>query len=165
MAKLTVMLPDDFLLKISKIEQNADEIVSTALQEGAKVYKEAMQQELDRVIGHGTKSESRSTGELQHSLGVTPTKIDANGLLNVRIGFNEPRKNQTADAHTAHKRRGRSKKSRSYKELTNAMIAATIEYGRTGQSPKPFQKRARKKAEEAGSEAASRALDREVGNL
>ena len=165
MAKLTVKMPDDFISKISKIEQNTDEIVSAAMQEGAKVYKEAMRQELDRVIGQNTKKKSRSTGELQHSLGVTPTKIDSEGQINLRIGFNEPRKNQSADAHTEHKRKGRSRKSRSYKESTNAMIAATIEYGRTGQSPRPFQKRARKKAEKAGSEAASMALDREVNKL
>lgn len=166
MAKLTVKMPEEFEKKISQLDKNADEIVSATLQEAAQVYKEAMKQELENAIGRNTKVESRSTGELQQSLGVTPTMIDTNGLVNVRVGFNEPRKHQTADAHSEHSRKNRRKtKSRSYQKMTNAMIAATIEYGRTGQEPKPFQKKAKKKGERAAGEAAARAFDREVSKL
>ena len=76
---------------------------------------------LSAVIGKGTKTESRSTGELVSALGVSPAKLNRDGNHDVKIGFSEPRPD------------GES----------NAKIANILEYGKHGQPAKPFLKPAK----------------------
>ncbi|HIU49729.1 MAG TPA: hypothetical protein IAD22_01780, partial [Candidatus Limousia pullorum] len=76
-----------------------------------------------------TKYESRSTGELEDSLGVAPMDVDEKGNYNIKIGFNEPRRTQYE-----------AKGKRSYNTATNAMVANVLEYGKHGQPAKPFLK-------------------------
>ena len=91
------------------------------LNAGAEVVLKKVRTNLRNVIGNDTKTQSRSTGELERSLGVSPVLSDKNGNLNIKIGFSEPRTN------------GES----------NAKIASIIEYGKSGQPPKPFMKPAK----------------------
>ncbi len=114
-------LPTDFLEKIAKLGSRTDEIVPRVLAAGGEVVLEKVKSNLQAVIGKATKYESRSTGELVDALGVSSAKQDRNGNFNIKIGFKEPRRN------------GRS----------NALIANTIEYGKTNQPPKPFLKTAK----------------------
>ena len=95
-----------------------------ALKAGAEIVEEAVASNLAAVIGSGTKYDSRSTGELQEALGVTPVKLNKNGEYNIKIGFDEPRSD------------GKS----------NAMLANVIEFGKHGQPPKPFLKPAKNKS-------------------
>ena len=72
MAKCEVVLPEEFLLKLSKLGPKTDEIAQKALQAGGKVVLEKVRDNLAEVVGKG--EHSRSTGELQASLGLTRQK-------------------------------------------------------------------------------------------
>ena len=84
-------MPDEFLGKISKLGKHTDEITAKALRSGAEVVMKNFQSNLSGVIGTGTKYESRSTGELERSLGITDVKIDRNGNPDIKVGFAQPR--------------------------------------------------------------------------
>lgn len=154
MAKVEVKMPEDFLLKLSKLGDNTDEIVESCLEAGSEVVLSKVRSNLSSVIGGGTKYPSESTGELEASLGVTPAKVDNKGVHNVKIGFNEPRRRQYA-----------AKGKRSYYTITNAMIANVIEHGKHGQPPKPFLKPARTSSRKPAIEAMKRKLEEEIGKL
>jgi len=153
MATAKVIFPDELAAKIAKLAERTDEISEKALKAGGEVVLGAAKRNLAAVIGK-TKY-SRSTGELLSSLGLSPMKIDRDGNPNVRVGFNEPRRKQTA-----------AKGKRSYHVATNAMIANVIEYGRHGkQSPKPFMKPAQSSSKSTCKAAMIAAFEREIGNL
>ncbi len=121
MAKVDIKMPDDFLLKISKLGSDFDPVAEKVLKAGGEVVFKRTKSNLSAVIGKGTKHESRSTGELEKALGVTSVRLDRNGNHNIKIGFSEPRSD------------GES----------NAKIANILEYGKHGQPAKPFLKPAR----------------------
>jgi len=89
------------------------------------------------------KEESRSTGELVSALGVSSAKQDRDGNFNVKVGFSEPRPD------------GKS----------NAMIAGVLEYGKSGQPPKPFLKPAKSASKNACINAMISALEKEVEKI
>lgn len=154
MAKVKVTLPEEYIKKITHLGDKTDEIVGKVLEAGDKVVVEKVRGNLRGVIGRGIKFEGRSSGELLSSLGVTTPKVDRKGVHNVKVGFNEPRRNQYA-----------AKKKRSYYTITNAMIANTIEYGKHGQPAKSFLKPARSASRKACVQAMQDALDEEIGKL
>ena len=121
MAKVDIKMPDDFLLKISKLGSDFDPVAEKVLKAGGEVVFKRTKSNLSAVIGKGTKHESRSTGELEKALGVTSVRLDRNGNHDIKIGFSEPRPD------------GES----------NAKIANILEYGKHGQPAKPFLKPAR----------------------
>lgn len=121
MAKVDIKMPDDFLLKISKLGSDFDPVAEKVLKAGGEVVFKRTKSNLSAVIGKGTKHESRSTGELEKALGVTSVRLDRNGNHDIKIGFSEPRPD------------GES----------NAKIANIHEYGKHGQPAKPFLKPAR----------------------
>lgn len=143
MARVSFKMPEDFLLKISTLADKTDEIIPIVLKEGGEVVAEKVKQNLQAVIGKDTKHDSRSTGELVEALGVTPAGIDKNGNHNVKVGFDEPRKD------------GES----------NAKIANIIEYGKSGQPAKPFLKPAKSSSRKACIETMKRKLDEEISKL
>lgn len=143
MAKADVKMPDDFLLKLSKLGDKTDEIIPKVLESGGEVVVETVKSNLQGTIGSGTKEKSRSTGELVDSLGVSPAKLDRNGNFNVKVGFKEPRRN------------GES----------NAKIANIIEYGKSGQPPKPFLKSARRTSRKVCIEAMKQRFNEEVDKI
>ena len=91
MAKATWRMPEDFLMKVSRLADKTDEILPKMLEAGAEVVEDKVRSNLQAVIGSGTKYESRSTGELLRSLGTSPALQDKNGDFNVKVGFSEPR--------------------------------------------------------------------------
>lgn len=121
MAKVDIKMPDEFLLKVSKLGYDFDPVAEKVLKAGGEVVFKRTKSNLSAVIGKGTKHESRSTGELEKALGVTSVRLDRNGNHNIKIGFSEPRPD------------GES----------NAKIANILEYGKHGQPAKPFLKPAR----------------------
>ncbi|HOA20635.1 MAG: HK97 gp10 family phage protein [Prolixibacteraceae bacterium] len=143
MAKAVMKMPEDFLLKISKLGDKTDEIIPKVLEAGGKVVKEKVKSNLQSIIGTNIKGKSRSTGELVSALGVSPALIDKNGNSNVKVGFSEPRSD------------GKS----------NSMIAGVLEYGKSGQPPKPFLKPAKSASRKACINAMIEAFDKEVENL
>lgn len=121
MAKVDIKMPDEFLLKVSKLGSDFDPVAEKVLKAGGEVVFKRTKSNLSAVIGKGTKHESRSTGELEKALGVTSVRLDRNGNHNIKIGFSEPRSD------------GES----------NAKLANILEYGKHGQPAKPFLKPAR----------------------
>ena len=154
MAKATYKLPEDFLVKVSRLADKTDEIVPRVLQAGGEVVEKKVRSNLQAVIGSGTKEESRSTGELVGALGVSPAMLDRDGNFNVKVGFDEPRRQQNAAV-----------RKRSYKERTNAMIANVLEYGKHGQPAKPFLKPAKSASKNACIEAMKAKLESEMGGV
>lgn len=142
-AKATVKMPDELLTKLSRLGEKTDEIAAMALKAGGDVVLDKVHSNLEASIGSGTKYDSRSTGELVDSLGMTPVKIDRNGNSNVKIGFSEPRSD------------GKS----------NAMLASVLEYGKSGQPPKPFMKPAQTQSRKECQRVMKEVLEREVAKL
>lgn len=143
MAKAMFKMPEDFLLKISRLEEKTDEIVPKVLEAGAEVVYEKVKSNLEAVVGKGTKYESRSTGELIDSLGVSPALLDRQGNYNVKVGFAEPRKDGGS----------------------NAKIANVLEYGKSGQPPKPFLKTAKTVSRKPCIEKMKSVLEKEMDGL
>lgn len=99
----------------------ADSEIQTILEENAKIALPVMRRELKNAIG------KNSTGQLESALGISPVKRNHVGIFNIKIGFNEPRKD------------GKQ----------NAMVANILEYGqhkgRNFQPPNPWLARSLKK--------------------
>ena len=83
MAKCEMKLPEDFLLKISRLGSNFDSVADSVLQAGGEVVLAKVRSNLSSVVGRGTKYDSRSTGELEGALGLSPAKL--NGSSNAKL--------------------------------------------------------------------------------
>lgn len=143
MARVDVKMPDEFLERMSRLGSNFDSIAETVLEAGGEVVLEKTKSNLASVIGNGTKYDSRSTGELESSLGLTGVKMDRNGNFNIKVGFSEPRRDGGS----------------------NAQLANIIEYGKSGQPAKPFLKPAKSASKKQCIEAMKQAFETEVEKL
>ena len=143
MAKATLKMPEEFLMKLSKLGEKTDEIIPRVLKAGGEVVEAKVKSNLQSVIGNGTKEDSRSTGELVSALGVSSARQDRDGNFNVKVGFSEPRSD------------GKS----------NAMIAGVLEYGKSGQPSKPFLKPAKSGSKKACVDAMIAEFEKEVENI
>ncbi|MEN2776663.1 HK97 gp10 family phage protein [Acetivibrio clariflavus] len=143
MAKVDVKMPEEFLLRLSKLGERTDEIIPRVLEAGGEVVLSKVKSNLQSVIGKGTKYPSRTTGELASALGLSPVKQDRDGNHNVKVGFSEPRKD------------GES----------NAKIANIIEYGKSAQPAKPFLKPAKSASRKPCIEAMKAKLEQELGRI
>lgn len=143
MARVDVKMPDEFLERMSRLGSNFDSIAETVLEAGGEVVLEKTKSNLASVIGSGTKYDSRSTGELESSLGLTGVKMDRNGNFNIKVGFSEPRRDGGS----------------------NAQLANIIEYGKSGQPAKPFLKPAKSASKKQCIEAMKQAFKTEVEKL
>lgn len=143
MARVDVKMPDEFLERMSRLGSNFDSIAETVLEAGGEVVLEKTKSNLASVIGSGTKYDSRSTGELESSLGLTGVKMDRNGNFNIKVGFSEPRRDGGS----------------------NAQLANIIEYGKSGQPAKPFLKPAKSASKKQCIEVMKQAFETEVEKL
>ena len=140
MAKVNIKLPDEFLKKLSSLGERTDEVAKKALTEGGEIILARTRANLIGVIGKNTKTESRSTGQLVSSLGLSPVMVDRNGNYNIKIGFDEFRRDGTS----------------------NAGVANIIEYGKHGQPAKPFLKPAKAQAGRQALEEMQRIIEEEA---
>lgn len=143
MAKVDVKMPEEFLLKLSKLGANTDAVAEKVLKAGGEVVLKRTQANLSAVIGSGLKYDARSTGELEGSLGLTPAKMDRDGNHNIKLGFSEPRSDGGS----------------------NAMLANLIEYGKHGQAAKPFLKPAKSASRAECIRVMSQTLEEEIQKL
>ena len=143
MARCTVNMPDDFLLKCSRLADQTDVILPKVLEDGGKVVLAKVKSNLQAVIGKGTKYPSRSTGTLLAALGLSAARVDRKGDHNVKVGFSEPRRGGGV----------------------NAKIANILEYGKSGQRPRPFLKPARASSRKAAIDAMTARLESEINRL
>lgn len=120
-----------------------DSIAEKVLQAGGEVALAKVKSNLKSVVGSGIKSKSRSTGELERSLGLSPVMVDKNGNHDIKVGFSEPRTDGGS----------------------NAKIANILEYGTSGQSAKPFLKPAKSAVKKQCVEAMKSAFEKEVEGL
>jgi HK97 gp10 family phage protein len=135
-------MPEEFLLRLSRLEGKTDAIIPKVLEAGGEVVLAKVKGNLSAAIGRGTKAESRSTGELAGSLGLSPARQKRDGSgWDIKVGFAEPR---TCGG-------------------SNAKIANVLEYGRHGQPPRPFLKPAKSQSRNAAIEAMKARLESEVG--
>ena len=102
MAKVDIKMPDEFLERMSRLGKDFDTVAESVLEAGGEVVLQKVQSNLSTVVGSGTKYESRSTGELESALGLTPAKTDKDGNHNVKVGFAEPRSDGGSNAKLAH---------------------------------------------------------------
>ena len=143
MAKVTMKMPEDFLQKVSRLNDKTDEIIPRVLKAGGEVVLDKVKSNLDSAVGSDTKYPSRSTGELTAALGLSPALQDRDGNHNVKVGFSEPRRDGGS----------------------NAKIANIIEYGKSGQPAKPFLKPAKSSSRKPCIEAMKAKLDEEVNKI
>ncbi|MPM44035.1 hypothetical protein SDC9_90713 [bioreactor metagenome] len=143
MAKVTMKMPEDFLQKVSRLNDKTDEIVPRVLKAGGEVVLDKVKSNLNSAVGRDTEYPSRSTGELSAALGLSPALQDRDGNHNVKVGFSEPRRDGSS----------------------NAKIANIIEYGKSGQPAKPFLKPAKSTSRKPCIEAMKAKLDEEVNKI
>ena len=143
MAKVDIKMPEAFLEKMSRLGTQFDSVAESVLEAGGEVVLAKVQSNLSSVIGSGTKYDSRSTGELARSLGLSPAKVNRDGNHDIKIGFAEPRSDGDS----------------------NAKIANILEYGKSGQPAKPFLKPARSSSRNACISAMKAKLDEEVEKI
>ena len=143
MAKVDIKMPEEFLDRMSKLGSNFDTIAEAVLEAGGEVVLARTKSNLSSVVGAGTKYDSRSTGELEGALGLTPAKVDRDGNHNIKLGFAEPRRDGGS----------------------NAKIANILEYGKHGQPAKPFLKPAKSASKSACRNAMVQKLEEEIGKL
>ena len=139
MAKITIRMPTIFMDQLVKASEKTDTAIPKALEAGGKVVFEKMKSNLSSVIGRNTKNKSRSTGKLLAALGVSPVKVNDGGVYDVKVGFDEKRGN-----------------------VSNAMLANLLEYGKHGQPPKPFLKQTKSSSQTACIEAMQSVLKEEL---
>lgn len=143
MAKTNIKMPDEFLMRISKLGRDFDPVAKKVLEAGGEVVLAKAKSNLSSVVGSGTKYESRSTGELEGALGLSDVKMDKNGNHNIKVGFAEP--------HSGG--------------VSNAKLANIIEYGKHGQPAKPFLKPAKSSSRSACISAMQDKFEEEVKKL
>lgn len=143
MAKAEIKMPEEFLLKISRLGSEFDAVAERVLESGGEVVLAKVRGNLSAVVSSGTKYPSRSTGELEGALGLSPAKLDRNGNHDVKIGFAEPRSDGGS----------------------NAKIANILEYGKHGQPAKPFLKPAKTASRAECIQVMKEALEAEVQKL
>jgi len=143
MAKAIVKMPEEFLLKISRLESKTDDIVPKVLEAGGNVVLQKVKSNLQAVIGRATKRRSKSTGELLRSIGLSKARQDRNGDYNVKVGFAEPR----GDGGS------------------NAKLANILEYGKHGQPARPFLKPAKSASKSACEKAMIDKLEEELRQI
>lgn len=136
-------MPDDYLERLSKLREKTDDVCKEALKAGGKVVMKKIRSNLKDVVGKDIKTEPRSTGELQSSLGISAPLLDKNGNFNIKVGFAEPR----ADGDS------------------NAKLATILEYGKHGQPAKPFLAPAKKASRKPCEEAMKNKFEEEVKKI
>ena len=136
-AKCTYKLPDDLLKKMSRLGNKMDEIAKDVLEEGGKVVLTKTKSNLEASVS------GNSTGQLVDALGLSPIKVDRNGNYNIKVGFDEYRRDGSA----------------------NAMVANIIEYGKPGQPAKPFLKNAKIATKSECEDVMKRKIEEEINKV
>ena len=108
MAKCTYKLTEDFLKKLSSLGIHMDEVSEKVLQAGGEVVLQKTRSNLVSVLS------GESSGELVSALGLSGVRLDRDGNPNIKVGFDEPRRDGSS----------------------NAMVANIIEYGKHNQPAK-----------------------------
>lgn len=137
MAKCTYKLPEDFLKKLSSLGSHMDEVSEKVLQAGGEVVLQKTRSNLVSVLS------GESSGELVSALGLSGIRLDRDGNPNIKVGFDEPRRDGSS----------------------NAMVANIIEYGKHNQPAKPFLKPAKSQSKSECIDTMVATLEKEIKKL
>ena len=138
MAKAEMKMPEDFLLKISRLGAQTDTIIPKVLEVGGKVVLDKVRGNLQSVLS------PNATGELEGSLGLSPAKQKRDGSgWDIKVGFAEPRRDGGS----------------------NAKIANIIEFGKHNQPPRPFLKPAKSASRNTAIQAMTDKFNSEVDGI
>ena len=137
MAKCTYKLPEDFLKKISALGSHMDEVSEKVLQAGGEVVLQKTRSNLNSVLS------GQSSGELVSALGLSGVRLDREGNPNIKLGFDEPRKDGSS----------------------NAMVANILEYGKHNQPARPFLKTAKSQCKSQCIETLFETVEKEIKML
>ena len=137
MAKCTYKLPEDFLKKISALGSHMDEVSEKVLQAGGEVVLQKTRSNLNSVLS------GQSSGELVSALGLSGVRLDREGNPNIKLGFDEPRKDGSS----------------------NAMVANILEYGKYNQPARPFLKPAKSQSKAQCIDTMVDTLEKEIKKL
>ena len=162
MADIRFTISGKFEKLLIDIEKSLPETQEKMLKGMAEIALPAAKGNLSGAIGN-TKYESRSTGELLASLGTSPVKPSkAGGGYDIAVGFNEPRRIQSAPKKYHKGKRGGMVADRGYYTVTNAMLANILEHGKSGQEARPFMGPAKASTRDACIERARQIFKEEV---
>ncbi len=139
MAQLKVQGFDEFALKLSRLDQETDEIAKKAIKAGSNIAADAVRSNLEGVLS------GKSTGDLEDSFGITPVDRDNKGDWNARIGFH------------GYDRKG----------VANQLKARVLNSGSKllGRKGKPFFRLAIKNTEKRVKEEMGRVVDLEIKKI
>lgn len=118
MAKLEITFPTDLLKKLDLLGEHFPAIEKKMLRAGAIPLKKQMRANLKAVVGKGTETKSRSTGDLVKSVKTTKIYKVKNGDLHIKIGI------------YGYDRKG----------VPNPLKANVLEHGRSNMPAKPWLK-------------------------
>lgn len=137
MAKCTYKMPEDFLEKLSRLGSQMNKVSERVLKAGGEVVLKKTRANLEGVLS------GESSEELLSALGLSGVLIDREGNPNVKVGFDEPRKDGSS----------------------NAMVANILEYGKHNQPARPFLKPAKTQSKKACIDTMVNTLEEEIKKL
>lgn len=137
MAKYTYRLPEDFLKKMSALGSHMDEVSEKVLRAGGEVVLEKTKSNLQSSLS------GQSSGELLSAFGLSGVRLDREGNPNIKIGFDEPRKDGNS----------------------NAMVANILEYGKHNQPARPFLKPAKSQSKSQCIDTMVDTLEKEIKKI
>lgn len=140
MAKMTVKLPEEMLKKLNRLGTEYDGIVQKMLVDGIEPLQKQIESNLAAVIGRGTKSKSRSKGNLIKAVRVTKAYQVASGDWHIKVGVY----GYDSDG------------------VPNALKAMVLEHGRSDMPAKPWLKPAINATKKYVKKAMSDRLEKEL---
>ena len=153
-SKMTIKAGEDYMRRLSQLGEGSAAIAKKAVYEASGIVADRIRKNLVDNIndpqsaaksGRATfkKDGEERTGDLVRSLGITPIKLDKNGILNVKIGFD------------GYDSRG----------VPNQLKARVMESGSSTIEPRPFVKPAVKATKKAAEEAMNRVINEEIEKI
>lgn len=150
----------DYELMLSRLESGSEEIAGKAIYAGAKIIADQVKENLNQLntstqqIAMISAREEKPTyitdtakDALINSFGITPMQKDADGMYNVKLGF---------DGYN-------SIKTKKYpKGQPNQLIARACESGSTAMIKQPFMRDAINKSKRAAVNKMAEVLDAEI---
>jgi len=138
-SKITLKTTSDFQIKLEKVAGKADDIARRAVYVGAGIMADQVRVNLQKNLS-GSKL---SQGDLLDSLGISKPKVDQDGSINSKVGFD------------GYDRNG----------VPNALKARVMESGSSKQKKKPFIRPAISQARNKAKEAMAKVIDTEIEKI
>ncbi len=137
--KITLKTTSDFQIGLDRLAGKSDEIAKKAVYVGAGIMADQVRVNLRKNLS-GSKL---SQGDLLGSLGISKPKVDQDGSINSKVGFD------------GYDRNG----------VPNALKARVMESGSSKQKKKPFIRPAISQARNKAKEAMAKVIDTEIEKI